>query len=470
MLSLSVLISSQLALASCPAGAALLCAMRQETEPPPEGQTTAVAEPTDGQERPGDDPSDGPVFEPAVSLGVQYQSNPYLLTSGESSGVAITQDASLVLNLRGDKIGLALNAAHHLHRYLNPEKNHLDRYLDGSLDLRLELLPQSVVGVDLIEHVSNGNLDTTTWYDSNTALISHMRAKQGALFVARPVDALEAAVGGQLAYDDYQMSQSSSWTMTPSYDPSINSRVGLGPMASIEWTATTGLALSLDGSLEAFRWDENLMTVGMELGQFSTQYGGYLGLPDGRLVQVSSRVQQQLGGWATVDVSLGFTDIAYDEQSVVEDAANYPDATIDGDPNSQGFAKDAAGMERLTAHALFALDLTENQWLTMGYHRGLRDSYFTNYLAYQQVFMRYDALLGARLGVAAEGAYHHESFQGEVTRTDHVVRGRLNGSLSTLDWLSFEGGLLWDQRTSATGNYGIEYMNLGVNLDVKVSF
>jgi len=114
---LSLVIWSQAARASGSAGDMVMWASSEKHRSKSWGTTGTSVEPADQQERHGDDRDDTPVFEPAVSLGAEYRSNPYLGYKYENWGVAITLD----MVLYGEKLGLDMVAVHHLHRYVNQE-------------------------------------------------------------------------------------------------------------------------------------------------------------------------------------------------------------------------------------------------------------------------------------------------------------------------------------------------------------
>jgi hypothetical protein len=167
----------------------------------------------------------------------------------------------------------------------------------------------------------------------------------------------------------------------------------------------------------------------------------------------------------------GYNDGDFDEQTVVDAAGEAGASGVDIDPVASGFDKDPEGAQKLALEASVQYDLSETHKVTLGYDRGLSGSYFTNYLVHDYVFLRYNVMLGTRFGVSAEGGYRLESFHGEVTRSDHVVRTRGNFAYAANQWLRAGVNATWDRRASVGHeNAAIEYDDVGVGLTLTAIY
>ncbi|MFH1467738.1 MAG: hypothetical protein ABIO70_25350 [Pseudomonadota bacterium] len=165
----------------------------------------------------------------------------------------------------------------------------------------------------------------------------------------------------------------------------------------------------------------------------------------------------------TLGLVAGYNDADYDEQSVLDDPGEADASELN--PAAVGFDADPEGAEKLALSATFQYDLSETHKAILGYERALMDSYFTNYLVFNYVFLRYNVLLGTRFGVGAEAGYRYEDFHGEVSRADHVVRTRFGATYAANKWLQANSNFQWDRRVSAGHEFGeIEYDDVGVNL------
>jgi hypothetical protein len=403
---------------------------------------------------------------PKLVLGSHYRTNAYLMESDEEAGVGLMLRPSAELELDGQDLDVGLGAAYHLRKYLNPQLSNLDRYRDGNFDLDLGILPSSVIGFELEDHLSSSSRESEAWYSESSALITHLRNDLSGALAYHPGGALEATLGGQFLFDDYNVPEDTNLD----YDSNYNSRISYGPEGHFKWRFFPRTAVLLDASMEWFKWNNNLVNIRSGAGQSESEFGSYLGLPDGTLLTVAGGLRGRFTERVAVGVVVGFNKAVYDEETVINDAADESVDAVDTDAASAGFDADSTGLHNLKAAAHLEYSLSETHRVVLGYDRGLQDSYFTNYVLYDYAFMRYNVLLGSRFGVSAEGGFRVENFEGEVDRTDQVVRTRFNGTYAANEWLAVGAGVWWDRRVSADQIAAIEYDDWNFNLNLGFTY
>ncbi len=403
---------------------------------------------------------------PKVVLGTKYRTNAYLQEAEETPGLALFLSPSAELKLDGQDVKLDLGASYHLRKYVNQDLANLDRFRDGKFDLDLGLLPKSVIGFELSETFASSSRESEAWYAESNALITHLRNDLGGALAFHPGGALEAKAGGHFSWDDYNVPEGSNIEADANY----NARLGYGPAGEFKWRFFPRTAVLLNASMDWFKWNNNLVNIQSGAGQTTTEYGSYLGMPDGTLLTVSGGLRGRFTERIAVGLVLGYNKAVYDEQTVIDDGSNEPEAAGDIDPVASGFGTDSSGLDNLLANASVEYALSETHRVAVGFDRALQDSYFTNYVVHNYAFLRYHVLLGTRFGVGAEGGFAQETFRGEVARTDLVVRTRLNGTYAANEWLAVGAGMWWDRRASAEGIAQIEYDDIDVNLNVTITY
>lgn len=404
---------------------------------------------------------------PKLVLGSHYRTNVYLMEADTRSGFALLVQPSANLKLDGQDVKLDLGAGYKMRKYLDKDLANLDRFRDGNFDLGLNLLPKSVIGFNLDEEFVSSSRESEAWYSDTSALITHLRNDLSGGVAYHPGGALEAQAGGHFVFDDYNVPEGANLERDQNY----NARLAYGPKGEFKWRFFPRTALLLKASFDWFKWNNNLVNIQSAQGQSTTEYGSYLGIPDGTMFELMGGVRGRFTERIAIGLLVGYNTANYDEQTVLDDGAT--GATVTGsdvDPIADGFGKDAEGLDKLALAANFGYDLSETHKVAIGFDRGLRDSYFTNYMVHNYVYLRYSVLIGTRLGFGAEGGYRYEAFNGEVTRNDHVVRTRGNLTYAATEWLAVGGGVWWDRRASSDGLAEIEYDDVNVNLALTFTY
>jgi hypothetical protein len=399
---------------------------------------------------------------PQLVVGTQYRTNVYLMEEDEEAGLALILQPSA----DGQDVKLDLGAGYAMRKYLESDLGNLDRFRDGNFDFELGLLPNSLIGFDLDERFVSSSRESEAWYSDSSALITHLRNDLSGALAFHPGGALEAQLGGHFVFDDYNVPADAN----VENDPNYNARLAYGPAAHFKWRFFPRTAVLIDAGMDWFKWNNNLVNIQSNAGQNTTEFGDFLGLPDGTLLTVSGGLRGRFTERVAVGLVVGYNQAVYDEQTVIDDGADDGASSEDLDASGAGFDADSTGLDNLMASTSLEYSVSETHRIALGYDRALQDSYFTNYMVHNYLYLRYNVLLGTRFGVGAEGGYRYETFRGEVSRNDHVIRARLNSTYAANEWLAVGAGFWWDRRASADQIAEIEYDDYNVNLIMTFTY
>jgi hypothetical protein len=111
------------------------------------------------------------------------------------------------------------------------------------------------------------------------------------------------------------------------------------------------------------------------------------------------------------------------------------------------------------------------QSLTLGYRKAFQDVYFSNFVDFHNVFLRYEGLFADKVGTKASVGYRYEQYVGEVSRDDHLINLGLDMSYRATKFLDVGGGVKWQQRGSADGDHSdVEYDDLTISLGLTATY
>ncbi len=420
---------------------------------------------------------------PGVDMGTEFRSNVYRLHTNEVAASAfLFRPRIAVENRNSDFVFLMSGSLSMRHYYFsqksdNPayEKSNLNRYNDTDATASLHLLPTNLIGVKVTEDFQNDNLNTeSVWSDK--AYISHLISDTSVDLSIHPGAALFVDVGGHLEANQYRGNPGATFAGN---QIRLNNRLAYGPQIYGKWTFFPRTALIIDGGMEWFNWSENILNslnASNRLAPEDNEIGDRLAVPDGREWRASASLIGRINNRLVINVSAGYGQIDYDEQSVLDRAAQLAGAEgIDEVDPSEGWGQDLKGLDGLLGTVQFTVAPLPQHNLTLGYSKDFEDSWFTNYLSYHYAFARYNALIASRWSVSLEGGYRFEDYVGEVERADHFVRTTGNLSYNANEWMniSFSGG--WKRRASWAGHPSgalptIEYDDFPVSLVFEMTY
>ena len=375
---------------------------------------------------------------PSLQLGTEWRSNLYLEDNPNNtvSGAALLVYPGLQIDLDTNEVKFDLGATYGIRKFYwtsksrnpNYSTRNIDRYNDLDTNLDLHILPKGVVGVKIGEDFSIDNRETEAVWADSTALITHLRSHTTGGIAVHPGQAFEIDLGGHVTYDGYNGNPDAS--STGAANGRLNNRLAYGPDLGVDWRFFPRTALLLDFQMNWFDWDSNTINAVGGLGVLEDP-GDTIAVPDGREWRVTGGVQGRVSHTVVVNAVVGYGMITYDEAT------------------ASGFTDPLKGTAGILGIAKATWTPVNGQSISLGYQKDFQDSWFTNNVGYHYGFARYSGLVASRWGLMAEGGLRYESYRGQVTRNDMVIRA--NGSLTynAAEWLDLGLAGGWNRRISA---------------------
>jgi hypothetical protein len=404
---------------------------------------------------------------PSVELRAVRRSNLYLsegsatdadgvqVGAQEQSGTALSLRPSVTVALDGEVTSLHFNLDYQAVKYLESQHKNLDRYRDVETGLVLNTFKESVVGVKLAQRFHITGRETEATY-STSAYINHLMNSSSGRISIRPGSSLEIDLGGNYNFDKYDVSGDADTEGSPA----LNSRTAYGPGVDIKWAFFPKTAIIGSYSHTWFTWDNNLVDTKGD-GITTGEYGETLGIPNGTEWRATLGLRGRLTEKIVLGLIGGYGQMNYDEDSVP--ATAQPSETYHKD--LKGFPDGLLSIVELGYHA------SEVQSLTLGYRKAFQDVYFSNFVDFHNVFLRYEGLFADKVGTKASVGYRYEQYVGEVSRDDHLINLGLDMSYRATKFLDVGAGVKWQQRGSADGDHSdIEYDDLTISLGLTATY
>lgn len=393
---------------------------------------------------------------PSIDLGTEYRTNLYLAESPDDAiaGAAILVYPEIRVGMETNELNVDLGARYGVKKYYftNRDQNagydrsNLDRYNDITSHLNLGILPNALVGVKLGQDFNVDNRPTESQW-AEKAQITHLRSDTSGAIAIQPGDSFFVDLGGHFNFDSYRGNETAAF----SGSPALNSRVAYGPQLSMNWRFFPRTALLLDFGMDWFDWEENALNAVGGQG-VENDIGDRLAVPDGREWRLSAGVQGRISHSLVVNVLGGYGQIDYDEQSVLDRAAELSAAGALGADEinvGEGWAADLKGAAGVIVLTRATWTPVTGQSLTLGYQKDHEDSWFTNYIAYHYGFARYNGLVASRWGVSVEGGLRYETYVGELSRNDMFIRTSGGLAYNAAEWMDLSANVGWKRRVSA---------------------
>ncbi len=396
---------------------------------------------------------DGGVLTPSVMTGFEYHSNIYLADGRDQpvfGALSWVLRPELELAFDGEKVKLDFGAGWGLKKFFDFQPNddihpdNADQFTNFNATFGLMALPKSAVGFRLDDRfeVQNqpGELPTTT----GSSLMVHISNDTNGGVTLRPGSALEFDVLGNIGLDRYTLPED---LVEGVGEANINNRTNYGPVVNARWKFLPKTSLTGTASVNWTRWDNNLIiAVGPESD--GVNYGEYLGKPNAVAWRTSWGVRGQFTPKLAAGVEVGYGQMYYDEETVLADAGSLPGSSQEIDlVGEENFARDLTSFsEGFLVNAQMAYAPLRNHKVTFGYRKDFQDAFFTNYVAYNYLFLRYEGLVITRLGLTGEVTYRIDAFHGEIARDDQNVGVKLGGAWNFNDALSAGVSAGWNER------------------------
>jgi hypothetical protein len=384
--------------------------------------------------------------------GLEYHSNVYLADDTEQAtvgGLAWVLNPSLSLELKGPKVQLEFGAGWGIRKFFDFQPNdginiqNADRFTDFTSTLGINALSKNLVGVRLDNRFEVENLPSELPTSKTSSNIVHVSNDTNGGLSVRPGSALEIGLLGNVGLDRYTVPPD----LTENNNPNLNNRVNYGPLVNAKWRFLPKTSLLGMVSLNWTRWDDNLVyAVGPETD--GIDYGEYLGKPNATAWRTQWGLRGQFTDKLAAGVELGYGQMYYDEDSVIAAGSSLPDSSVELDvTGDETFARDLTSFsEGLLVNAQVAYAPAKGQTFVAGYQKDFQDAFFTNYVAYNYLFLRYQGLFASRVGVTGEVTYRIDGYHGEVARDDQNVAIKLGGAYRFNDYLSTGLSVGWNER------------------------
>ncbi|MFZ5475783.1 MAG: hypothetical protein ACOZNI_03315 [Myxococcota bacterium] len=389
------------------------------------------------------------VITPSVATGLEFHSNAYLADGVDQPvfpALAWTLNPRLRLDLEGEDLQLNFGAGWAMKKFidLTPDAinlSNLDRFSDVDATLGIHALNRNLLGLRLDNAFEIASTPTELPTSGQNANLVHLSNDLNAGVAIRPGSALELAVLGNLGIDRYNVPAELTT------DPNINNRATYGPMLQGSWKFLPKTKLVGSGSVVWHKWENNLVaSVAPDVE--GLDYGSYIGKPDSLVWRTSWGIRGQFTDKLAASAELGYGQMYYDEESVLADAGAVAGSSAELDvTGEESFARDLTSFsEGFTINAQVAYAPIRGHQVLLGYRKDFQDAFFTNYVAYNYVFLRYEGLYASRFGLTAEASYRIDVFHGEVARGDQNIKLKLNGAYRFTDFFSASLGGGWTER------------------------
>lgn len=426
------------------------------------------------------------VLTPSVMTGLTATSNLYLADGGaqspEVSALAWVLQPNLKIDTKTRVVIFNLGAGYGLKKFIDfyPEDEfhpeNADQYGNFSLNTSLQLFPTSIVGGKLQNRFENRALpaELPTQEGNATANVVQTGNDFAGGVVVRPGSALSFEALGQVGFDSYEVPD----VLTTSTSSTYNNRLQYGPIINANWKFLPKTSLNASFSYNFLRWDNHIIeAVGPDVE--GSELGAYIGKPDADAWRLTAGVTGQFTQKLAASAVVGFGAMYYDEQSVLDDPfADTLGGSASNELNTTGtdtFADDTSITDGLLVNLQVSYAPARGQTLTAGYRKDFQDAVFTNFVAYNYVFFRYEGRFQNRLGLGGELSYRLDSFHGEVARDDQNIGVKVNASYEITPYLSTGAVGAWSRRACAAEDcddvfYSTQYDDISGTLGVTFTY
>lgn len=393
---------------------------------------------------------------PSVTTGLEWQSNVYMTAGIRGTNDKEVRAANLMVNpaIRFESITtpaeLTLSADLTARKFLSSATANLDRASDAGIGLQANILPRAAVGVRVEDNFFNENRPNEALFaersEGGRAFISQLHNEAAGFISVHPGQALTVDVGGHFTFDNYNGNPNSNIT-GQSY---LNAKNSYGFRMDSEWAFLPKTAIVADFDYSWNDWDKQALVT------FDTTPGSefaddLLILPDSQGFKLHAGLVGRFTRKLVVNTLVGYGRLVYSEDSVTQGVTENQLQFVDGGLNAaaQGWDANITGVSGIIGTAQLAYTPRKGHKISAGYLRDFEDSWFTNYVAYNYAFLSYEGAVSRRVKVGGDFGYRLETYEGDFSRQDNVLRVNANATYEPMDWLAITANMGFRQRSAA---------------------
>jgi hypothetical protein len=356
---------------------------------------------------------------PRVDLGLVYHSNIYRSEEDPASAVNFALSPGVAASASGDDHSFSMDGSWTLQKYLfvggaDPalEDNaariaNLDRFDAFSVGAGTDLFKRSVVGLELSDDLVRRNW-TIDSENADVPYTSQLRNAFLGTLRTNPAPALELSPALAWTYDSYQAP-----ILQEGDSRSLNDRNAIGPRLDVKWAFLPRTAIVGHVDYSNNSWSSNVVT-----SQIGGGSAGEIAIPNSNFVKGSVGIDGRFTERVFAQAFIGYGVGLFSESSVVGAVGPVLD--------------NVSGLDGLLAKVQIKYAIVPSSpdapgsSVTAGYVKDFRTSFFTNYVAMNQLFAEFRGRFDDfEPSLRYEARF--EGYSGAVDRNDlvNVVRGAI---------------------------------------------
>ena len=378
------------------------------------------------------------VVVPEVDVGMEYRTNVFRTEADGTPGANLRLSPGVDIDVDNPMNQFKLGGEWELRKFIfvgddgsgksASERNaSLDQSNQCGVNAILDALKHETVGLQL-RNVSSVRNNLTDAAIAASPFNTRIRNNLGGGLRISPGQALAITPGAVWVYDDFRTAGGDGrrYNQRSTYGPNLESR----------WDFFPRTALVLNGSYLINDWSENSITQGVD----PSLNGGLIETPNSSHLKFETGLSGRFSTKLFLDLLLG-----------------YGAAVYEGSDKSLN----VSGLQGTRASVQLRYVMSDSAQASVGYKKDFTDSFFTNYIAYNNVYaMLQGNLSGFRPSM--KYSYRSEAYNGLDQRQDILMRFDLNMAYDMRTWASLNGGFGWQQRASSVDT--VEYDDLQVRV------
>jgi len=390
------------------------------------------------------------VITPKIDLGLEYRTNGYRREANAFATSNIRVAPGFEVSAKGAQTELEASGTSELRYTLvsgADNRANLDRFSDFNVTSALRLLTEQAVQFQFTETAGlRNNIVAAGLVDNpfNTQFRNDLAFK----VPIRVGPTLEFAPRGGWGFDEFRVPDYSQPGTSSTYPRHLNSRNALTGGLDGKFTFLPRTAAIFEGDYTFNGWSHNIVSA-----RDPNDSGSAITVPNSSFVKLSAGLRGRFtknmvlvltGGWGMGNYSA---------------SGGVPAALAD---------MDVRGFDRFRMLLQAKQEFAKDNVVTAGYRRDFDDSWFTNYVAYNYLYVRSENRIGEHVYTTAEAGVRFEKYAGEVARGDTVPRIKGDVAYTLQNWLSVSGGVWFDQR--ASDDYMVEYTDVNIHMLMNVAY